>query len=108
MNGLIESVDIRPGVGADTRSNLNDPGRYAVTKQDADLGCFKTPTLRNLANRAPFMHDGSCATLTDAVRNYATTPKDPGLDEHFPKFSPKEGDVSDLVAFLLALTSEVG
>src|SRR5437868_10222427 len=44
------------GIGADTRGNLNDPGRYAISKQDADMGCFKTPTLRNLANRAPFMH----------------------------------------------------
>jgi len=58
------------GVGADTRGNLNDPGRYAVTKQDADMGCFKTPTLRNLANRAPFMHDGSFPTVKDALAHY--------------------------------------
>jgi cytochrome c peroxidase len=58
------------GIGADTRGNLNDPGRYAVTKQDADLGCFKTPTLRNLANRAPFMHDGSFPTVKDALAHY--------------------------------------
>jgi cytochrome c peroxidase len=58
------------GIGADTRGNLNDLGRYAVTKQDADMGCFKTPTLRNLANRAPFMHDGSFPTLKDALAHY--------------------------------------
>jgi len=58
------------GIGADTRGNLNDPGRYAVTKQDADLGCFKTPTLRNLANRAPFMHDGSFPSVKDALAHY--------------------------------------
>lgn len=58
------------GVGADTRGNLNDSGRYAVTKQDADMGCFKTPTLRNLANRAPFMHDGSFPTVKDALAHY--------------------------------------
>jgi cytochrome c peroxidase len=58
------------GIGADTRGNLNDPGRYSVTKQDADTGCFKTPTLRNLANRAPFMHDGSFPTVKDALDHY--------------------------------------
>ena len=58
------------GIGADTRGNLDDSGRYAVTKQDADMGCFKTPTLRNLANRAPFMHDGSFPTVKDALAHY--------------------------------------
>jgi cytochrome c peroxidase len=58
------------GIGADTRGNLNDPGRYSVTKQDADLGCFKTPTLRNLANRGPFMHDGSFPTVKDTLAHY--------------------------------------
>ena len=58
------------GIGADTRGNLNDVGRFAVTKQDADMGCFKTPTLRNLAHRAPFMHDGSFPTVKDALAHY--------------------------------------
>src|SRR5664279_2765437 len=47
------------GIGADTHGNLNDEGRYKVTKDDADMGAFKTPTLRNLTNRGPYMHDGS-------------------------------------------------
>ena len=58
------------GIGADTRGNLNDPGRYAITKQDADMGCFKTPTLRNLANREPFMHDGSFPSVKEALTHY--------------------------------------
>ncbi len=58
------------GVGADTRGNLNDVGRYAVTKVDADMGCFKTPSLRNLANRGPYMHDGSLPTVKDALAHY--------------------------------------
>jgi len=45
------------GMGADTRGQLNDVGRYAVTKNDADMGCFKTPMLRNLATAPP-----SCTT----------------------------------------------
>lgn len=58
------------GIGADTRGQLNDLGRYAITKNEADMGCFKTPTLRNLANRAPFMHDGSFPSVKDALAHY--------------------------------------
>lgn len=58
------------GVGADTRGNLDDVGRYAVTKVDADLGCFKTPSLRNLANRGRYMHDGSFPSVKDALAHY--------------------------------------
>jgi len=58
------------GVGADTRGNLNDVGRYAVTQKDEDMGCFKTPTLRNLAHRGPYFHDGSFPTLKDALAHY--------------------------------------
>ena len=58
------------GVGADTRGNLNDVGRYAVTKKEEDMGCFKTPSLRNLKNRGPYMHDGSFPTVNDALAHY--------------------------------------
>jgi cytochrome c peroxidase len=58
------------GVGADTRGNLNDEGRYKVTKKDSDIGAFKTPTLRNLRNRGPYMHDGSFPTVKDALGHY--------------------------------------
>jgi cytochrome c peroxidase len=58
------------GIGADTRGNLNDVGRFSQTKKDEDMGAFKTPTLRNLAHRAPFMHDGSFPTVKDALAHY--------------------------------------
>ena len=58
------------GVGADPRGNFNDVGRYAITKNEDDMGCFKTPTLRNLANRGPYMHDGSFPTLQDALADH--------------------------------------
>ncbi|MGA7565299.1 MAG: cytochrome c peroxidase, partial [Terriglobales bacterium] len=58
------------GVGADLQGNLNDVGRYSQTKKDADMGCFKTPTLRNLAHRGPYMHDGSFPTVRDAFAHY--------------------------------------
>lgn len=58
------------GIGADTRGNLNDEGRYKVTKNDAARGAFKTPTLRNLTNRGPYMHDGSFPSVKDALGHY--------------------------------------
>jgi cytochrome c peroxidase len=58
------------GIGADTRGILNDTGRFSQTKKDEDMGCFKTPTLRNLAGRGPFMHDGSFSTVKDALAHY--------------------------------------
>src|SRR5215472_10305028 len=47
-----------------------DVGRYEVTKSDADRGKFKTPTLRNVALSAPYMHDGSEETLEDVIAFY--------------------------------------
>lgn len=51
---------------------LEDPdvaelGRYAATRRAVDIGAFRTPTLRNIGNTAPYMHDGSIETLEDAI-----------------------------------------
>jgi cytochrome c peroxidase len=58
------------GVGADTRGNFEDVGRYTQTGNETDMGAFKTPTLRNVAQTAPYMHDGSQPTLKDVVDHY--------------------------------------
>lgn len=42
-------------------------GRFSVTRRPPDLGAFRTPSLRNVARTAPYMHDGSVATLDKAV-----------------------------------------
>ncbi len=47
-----------------------DDGRYAVSRLERDRGKFKTPTLREIARTAPYMHDGSLATLEDVVNFY--------------------------------------
>ncbi|MFN7924415.1 MAG: cytochrome c peroxidase [Bryobacteraceae bacterium] len=47
-----------------------DEGRAAATKKQEDHGAFKTPTLREVARRAPYMHDGSLATLADVIEHY--------------------------------------
>src|SRR5262249_43185349 len=46
-------------------------GIYEVTRRDEDVGKFKAPTLRNIAVTAPYMHDGSVATLEEAIEHYA-------------------------------------
>jgi hypothetical protein len=72
-----------------------------------DLRRFKTPTLRDVARRGPYMHDGSLATLEDVVRYYdSEAPSDPNLDPRFLRFVAVGTDVSDLAAFLRALTSD--
>ena len=77
-------------------------GRFVFTLAPADIGKFKTPALRNVALTAPYMHDGSVATLTDAVElelYYRGT-----QDGRPLILTPSERE--DLVAFLKALTSD--
>jgi cytochrome c peroxidase len=96
---------------------LTDPdsselGRFAVTNGLDELGAFKTPTLRNVAVTAPFMHDGSLATLRDVVVHYnnggVTNKGEPVNDYLSGGIRPPnltEEQISDLVAFMEALTS---
>jgi cytochrome c peroxidase len=82
-----------------------DWGRYAITKQDADRGRFKTPTLRGLTDTAPYMHDGSMKTLKEVVEFYNQGGgKNPNLDETIVPLGLSKTDVTDLVAFLKALS----
>ena len=53
------------GIGMDVKQP--DPGRFKVTNKPEDTGAFKTPTLRDIANSAPYFHDGSAKTLEEAV-----------------------------------------
>lgn len=72
---------------------LTDAGLGNITGQWDDLGLFKTPTLRALAARAPYFHNGIAATLEDVVRHY---------EKHFG-FIFTDEERADLVAFLNAL-----
>lgn len=87
-------------------SNPGDhPGIFALTALPLDLGKYKPPTLRNIAVTAPYMHDGSLATLDAVLDHYAS-----GGREHPTKstivrgFSLTAGERGDLLAFLNALT----
>lgn len=74
-----------------------DEGRFAVTKEEGDKFLFKVPSLRNVAITEPYFHDGSQATLEEAVRQM-------GWLQLGRKFS--ENEVKDLVAFLGSLTDK--
>ncbi len=96
-------------VGADLTDELfhnigvepQDPGRSAVTGLERDLGAFKTPTLRNIALTAPYMHDGSLKTLVEVVEHYnrGGVANEHLSDKIFPlKLSAQE--VQDLARFM--------
>jgi cytochrome c peroxidase len=97
------------GVGADTRGNLNDVGRYAVTKVDADTGCFKTPSLRNLGNRGRYMHDGSFPSVKDALAHYIGGGNwNPHLDKEIHSLDTLSFDERDeLLQFLDSLNGKL-
>jgi len=81
-------------------------GLFEQTARDEDLGMFRVPSLRNVAVTAPYMHDGSLATLEDVVEHYAAG----GKFEHankskiLRKLNLSAQDKQDLVEFLKSLT----
>lgn len=89
-------------------STWQDAGRYAVTGDSAGLGAFKTPTLREVVRTAPYMHDGSLATLEEVVDHYdrGGTPN-PHLDAELRPLHLTEAEKAALVAFLRSLSGEV-
>lgn len=90
----------------------DDPGVAAVTGNPAQRGFFGVPTLRNVAATAPYMHDGSLATLEAVVafygrgggRAFGADPKQ--IHDQIRAFDLSEGEAADLVAFLRALGDE--
>jgi len=85
-----------------------DWGRFAVTKNDFDKGAFKTPTLRNITQSSPYMHDGSETTLLEVVNFYDKGGfKNQWLSKEIKPLTLSDQDKADLVAFLEALTGDV-
>ena len=96
------------GVGVDPNGELKDLGRFEQTKDVADRGAFRTPTLRNIAKTAPYMHDGSVKTLKDVVDFYVGGgTSNPHLDKEIKELKLKGPERADLVTFLEALTGDV-
>ncbi len=93
------------GVGMDKPNP--DEGRFAVTKNPADWGAFKTPTLREIARTAPYMHDGSLATLEEVVDFYDKGGiPNKNLDATMKPLKLTAQEKKDLVEFLKALNGE--
>jgi cytochrome c peroxidase len=89
------------------------PGVVEFTGDKQDKGRFRTPTLRNVAVTAPYMHDGSIASLADVLRSHyakqgraATGPNGPNpkRSEFIVGFEISEAEIADVVAFLESLT----
>ena len=93
-------------------SEFTDLGRAKITGRDVDKGKFSTPSLRNIALTAPYMHDGRFRTLEEVIAHYATGVKrsatlDPNLAKHPDGGVPlSASDQRALVAFLKTLTDE--
>lgn len=84
-----------------------DPGRKAITGRTGDLGKFKVPGLRNVAVSAPYMHDGSVATLRDVLRQYEAGGRGhPTTDPQIRPLTLTATESEDLLAFLEALTDD--
>jgi cytochrome c peroxidase len=96
-------------VGIGMKAEKPDVGRFTVTKVEKDTGAFKTPTLRDIAESAPYFHDGSVATLEEAIKIMASGGIDnPHLDRNnLEKTELTEAEVRDLVEWMKALTETV-
>jgi cytochrome c peroxidase len=93
------------GVGMDSESP--DLGRFTVTQDEKDRGAFKTPTIRNVALSAPYMHDGSQKTLEEVVEWYNKGGHpNPNLSDKIKKLDLNEQEKKDLVEFMKACTGE--
>ncbi|MDR3633290.1 MAG: cytochrome c peroxidase [Isosphaeraceae bacterium] len=101
------------GIGWDpAQKSFKDKGRWAVTpigaRNNAEIGAFKTPTVRDAARTGPYMHDGSLKTLEEVVEHYNKGGNpNPFLDNDLKKpLNLTDQEKKDVVAFMKALTGE--
>lgn len=94
--------NIGVGMSADKVADKGfDAGRQAISKLQGDSGSFKTPTLREIARTAPYMHDGSLKTLEEVIDYYDQGgEKNPWLDEEMAPLGLTAQEKADLVTFL--------
>ena len=93
------------GVGVDDANP--DVGRFGITHDSRDWSAFKTPTLREAAGRAPYMHDGSLKNLRQVVEYYDKGGNpNKNLDADIKRLKLSDRDKDDLVEFLQALSGE--
>jgi cytochrome c peroxidase len=109
-------VELAPGVFTEVSAQALDSvserpqpdlGRFEVTQDPADRWSYKTPSLRNVALTAPYMHDGSIATLEEVVAFYDAGGVDnPGKSPLLAALHLTAAERAALVAFLRSLTSQ--
>ena len=87
------------------RNVWEDVGLYALTMNPDDWGKFRTPSLREVARTAPYMHNGSLATLEDVVHFY-NQGGGPGQTAGLEPLGLTDAEIAQLVAFLESLSSE--
>ncbi len=87
--------------------NYPDVGRFRLTEDSTDLARFKVPTLRNVGLTAPFMHDGSLASLEAVVEHYNSGGKPhPHRSNLVRPLGLSAAEQADVVSFLKSLTDE--
>jgi cytochrome c peroxidase len=98
-------------IGLNAEFSGYDRGHYTVTNDEKHMGAFRTPTLRNVALRGPYMHDGRFSTLEEVVEFYNSGVKpSPALDPMITRggegtnLNLSEQQKTDLVNFMKALT----
>ncbi|MEE9345752.1 MAG: cytochrome c peroxidase [Methylococcales bacterium] len=109
-------IQLAPGVFAEvdadivdsvSESTANDLGRYAVTLDPSDRWKYRTPSLRNIALTAPYMHNGAFETLQQVVTFYNKGgARNPELDSAIKQLKLDVAEQADLVAFLRTLTGD--
>jgi cytochrome c peroxidase len=94
-------------LGVGMEADKPDLGRFVISNDEKDKGAFKTPTIRNVALTAPYMHDGSQKTLEEVVEHYnkGGTPN-PWLSTKVKKLELKPEEKADLVEFMKACTGD--
>jgi cytochrome c peroxidase len=96
--GMYQKFGLVEDYWSATGSDPIDKGRFDVTKDPNDLYVFRVASLRNVAMTPPYFHDGSVATLPEAVKVMARVQLGVTLDD---------ADIRDIVAFLDSLTGEL-
>jgi cytochrome c peroxidase len=100
-------LTVAPGAIAATEPPPSDVGRYEVSLDPSDRWKYRTPSLRNVALTAPYMHDGSIASLAEVVDLYdAGGIANELLDPRLRPLGLSAGEKGDLVAFLESLTGD--
>jgi cytochrome c peroxidase len=88
-------------------AEASELGRFLVTREPRDMGAFKTPQLRNVALTAPYMHDGSEATLLDVIEFYDRGGENnPHLDGGIRPLGLTDPEKADLVELMKTFTSD--